>query len=526
MTSFRQPQSALTASPFRRLTRLAAALAVAGLLAACQADEIGYGYGPKDQRPVTKQTMAEMQKLDMKLSSPVLMRIFKEESKFEVWKMNASGRYALLKSYDICKWSGNLGPKVKEGDRQAPEGFYPISPGLMNPKSDWYLAFNTGFPNAYDRANGRTGTALMVHGSCSSRGCYAMTDPQIQEIYALAREAFRGGQKTFQLQAFPFRLTAENMAKHWNDPNMPFWKMLKEGYDTFELTHREPKVDVCGRKYVFNSNPAAPLSAVDACPADLGQPPELVASLASKAKADYAQAEVLFAKLEEERKVEEDKKIQLALAAEKKKAEAAQELAEAEARRIEAAKNPGALARLLGAEPDPDADVVPKPVIVPPTGAPVPVADPRGPGIRAMALAAAEPPAPKAGAISRLFSFVTGEPADAPQPVTAPGAIMPQPTVATATPLVTAPLAAAPATGVAPAIAPQPAVPAGVPLPASARPVATAGAPATATPVCVQPGTPAPIGTPLCPQSAAVPPPVAPQTAEDKSILDRIGSWF
>lgn len=526
MTSFRQPRSALSMSPLARLPRLAAALAVAGLLAACQADEIGYGYGPKDQRPVTKQTMAEMQKLDMKLSSPVLMRIFKEENKFEVWKMNASGRYALLKSYDICKWSGALGPKVREGDRQAPEGFYPISPGLMNPKSDWYLAFNTGFPNAYDRANGRTGTALMVHGSCSSRGCYAMTDPQIQEIYALAREAFRGGQKAFQLQALPFRLTAENMAKHWNDPNMPFWKMLKEGYDTFEMTHREPKVDVCGRKYVFNANPAQPLNAVEACPADLGQPPELVASLASKAKADYAQAEVLFAKLEEERRIDEDKKVQLALAAEKKKAEAERQLAEAEARRIENAKNPGALARLLGAEPDPDADIVPKPVIVPPTGAPVPVADPRGPGIRAMALAAAEPPAPRAGAISRLVSFVTGEPSEQPpQPVAAPGAIMPQPTVATAAPLATAPLASAPVASATPVIAPQPAVPAGVPLPAPARPVAAgAGAvPMTPATTCVPP---APVGTPLCPQGAAMPQPVAPQTAEDKSILDRIGSWF
>src|SRR5580692_11094666 len=120
----------------------------------------------------------------------------------------------LLKVYPICRWSGGVGPKVKEGDRQAPEGFYPISPGLMNPNSQYYLAINTGFPNAFDKANGYSGAFLMIHGDCSSRGCYAMTDEQIGEIYSLAREAFLGGQKAFQVQAYPFRMTAANMARH------------------------------------------------------------------------------------------------------------------------------------------------------------------------------------------------------------------------------------------------------------------------------------------------------------------------
>ena len=126
----------------------------------------------------------------------------------------------------------------------------------MNPNSNYYLAFNTGFPNAYDRAWGYTGSELMVHGDCSSRGCYAMTDEQIQEIYALARESFFGGQKEFQFEAFPFRMTALNMAKHRNNPNFAFWKMIKEGYDDFEATHQEPKVAVCEKRYVFDA--AAP----------------------------------------------------------------------------------------------------------------------------------------------------------------------------------------------------------------------------------------------------------------------------
>ncbi len=141
---------------------------------------------------------------------------------------STSGRFALLKIYPICRWSGELGPKTREGDRQAPEGFYTVTPGQMNPNSHYYLSFDIGYPNAYDRAYGRTGSNIMVHGDCSSRGCYAMTDEQISEIYALARESFLGNQQSFQVQAYPFRMTPPNMAKHRSNPNMPFWKMLKE----------------------------------------------------------------------------------------------------------------------------------------------------------------------------------------------------------------------------------------------------------------------------------------------------------
>ena len=148
---------------------------------------------------------------------------------------DGAGGYKLFKTYEICAWSGELGPKVKEGDRQSPEGFYTITPGLMNPNSNYYLAFNTGFPNKFDRAYGRTGSDLMVHGDCSSRGCYSMTDESIAEIYALARETFKGGNASFQLQIFPFRMTPRNLAMHADDPNMSFWKNIKEGYDRFEL---------------------------------------------------------------------------------------------------------------------------------------------------------------------------------------------------------------------------------------------------------------------------------------------------
>jgi murein L,D-transpeptidase YafK len=240
--------------PFARALLASAAVAAAIALAGCDPDTIAPT--GRAQAPVSEKTLAEMAAKNMDKESPILARIFKEEAEMEIWKQNRDGQFVLLKTYPICRWSGDLGPKKKEGDRQAPEGFYTITPGQMNPNSNYYLAFNTGFPNAYDRAMGYTGSELMVHGDCSSRGCYAMTDEQIQEIYALARESFFGGQKAFQLQAYPFRMTALNMAKHRNNPNFAFWKMLKEGYDHFNATHQEPKVAVCEKRYVFDA--AAP----------------------------------------------------------------------------------------------------------------------------------------------------------------------------------------------------------------------------------------------------------------------------
>jgi murein L,D-transpeptidase YafK len=245
--------SALIYRTFVRAIIASAALAASVLLAGCDTDEISLATIAKANQPVSPKLLAAMVEKDMDLQSPMLIRLFKQEAELEVWKQDRSGRFALLKTYPICRWSGDLGPKVREGDRQAPEGFYSITPGQMNPQSAYYLSFNTGFPNAFDRALGRSGSQLMVHGDCSSRGCYAMTDEQIAEIYSLGRESFFGGQKAFQLQAYPFKMTPVNMAKHRNNPNMPFWKMIKEGWDHFEVTRQEPKVDFCEKKYVFDA---------------------------------------------------------------------------------------------------------------------------------------------------------------------------------------------------------------------------------------------------------------------------------
>jgi murein L,D-transpeptidase YafK len=286
----------LRASFVRALTA-SAVVAGALALAGCYGDD-GYQIPTRAMKELSPEMMAQLQQKNMPKDSPILVRVFKEESELEVWKQDSTARYELLKVYPICRWSGAIGPKVKEGDRQAPEGFYPISPGLMNPNSSYYLAINTGFPNTFDKANGYSGAFLMIHGDCSSRGCYAMTDEQIGEIYSLARESFLGGQKAFQVQAYPFRMTAANLARHRNNPNMAFWKMIKVGNDHFEVSHLEPKIDVCDKHYVFDavspagSNRPPNFSPRGPCPAYDVDPQLAQAAMAKQQNDDYQLAQL------------------------------------------------------------------------------------------------------------------------------------------------------------------------------------------------------------------------------------------
>lgn len=269
----------------------AACIALSGCVAADMALDSLSSAAPQ----VSGKMLAEMSKKGMKAESPVLVRIFKQESELEIWKINQAGRYALLKTYPMCRWSGKLGPKMKDGDRQAPEGFYHVSAGMLNPKSQYYVSFNLGYPNRLESALGYTGEALMVHGACSSSGCYALTDQGVGEIYAVVAKALSSGQDRFQVQAYPFRMTAENMALHKGDPNMPFWRTLKEGYDAFEITRQQPKVSVCGRRYMFNTefSGGEPRDPLAACPAVSTPPdPQLMAQMdAEKKKVDDAMAD-------------------------------------------------------------------------------------------------------------------------------------------------------------------------------------------------------------------------------------------
>lgn len=232
------------------LKHLALTALIALSVAACEEDR--YRGSQRHNIPIPSATYALMSEKGVTKSQPIVIRSYKKESELEVWKRRSDGQYVLLKTFPMCRWSGQLGPKIREGDRMAPEGFYAITPAQMNPNSSFYVSFNMGYPNAYDRSHGRTGAHLMVHGACSSAGCYSMTDDQIGELYALVREAHNGGQRAVQMQAFPFRMTPENLAKHRLDPNMAFWKNLKEGSDYFEIAKDEPAVGVSGGRYVFN----------------------------------------------------------------------------------------------------------------------------------------------------------------------------------------------------------------------------------------------------------------------------------
>lgn len=288
----------------KTVLRLVVAASIGLVVASCQDQmQSGLGTGTKHLRPLKPEILALMETKGMRKEDPILVRAFKDEKTLEVWKRDRSGRYALLKSYPLCTVGGGPGPKFREGDKQSPEGFYTVAPWRMNPNSQYHLSYDVGYPNAFDKAWGRTGAAIMVHGGCTaSAGCFIATDEQVEEIYGLAREAFSGGQKAFQVQAYPFRMTAENLAKHRKSPHFAFWKNIKQGYDHFEVTKLEPRVEVCDKRYVFDPRTTDPTSTAfnptGACPA-FEVPHDIAQAVAEKAAADDKAFKVAVAELDE-----------------------------------------------------------------------------------------------------------------------------------------------------------------------------------------------------------------------------------
>ena len=181
---------------------------------------------------------------------PIYIRLFKEPGILEIW-VKSGRKYKLFKQYLICTYSGGLGTKTLDHDGKCPEGFYNITPSQLNPVSNYHLAINVGYPNVYDQQHGYTGNAIMIHGDCRSIGCYAMTDPMIEEIYTMVYEAFAHGQQSISVNIFPFKLTSQNIDKYSNYPYVSFWKHLKPGYDIFERDHVPPTVAVVNKTYKF-----------------------------------------------------------------------------------------------------------------------------------------------------------------------------------------------------------------------------------------------------------------------------------
>lgn len=226
------------------------------------ADENGYSFPPYSPASISAFYRTEpnlqktLRKIDCKLGAPIFIRIFKLEAELEVWVHDGT-RYRHLKTYTICDYSGDLGPKLQEGDKQSPEGFYYVGRDMMHPWSKYHLAFNLGYPNKYDQNKSRTGSNIMIHGRCSSVGCFAMADFRMDEIYTLADAALKNGQTEFGVHIFPFRMDQENLSAHRNNRWHSFWMNLKEGYDWFERTGLPPVVQTINNRYSFSNGPLA-----------------------------------------------------------------------------------------------------------------------------------------------------------------------------------------------------------------------------------------------------------------------------
>jgi len=201
---------------------------------------------------VTSTLVSALAEKDMRLGAPVFIQITKQPAELNVFVKGNDETFQLFRTYKICAYSGGLGPKKKQGDAKSPEGFYSVRPNQMNPTSSYHLSFNLGYPNAFDRAKGYTGDYLMVHGDCVSIGCYAMTDPVMDEIWTLMAAAFEGGQSEIGVHIFPFRMNWPLRAVLPNHPDRPFWSEIAPGWTAFAKTSIPPKITVASEQYVIS----------------------------------------------------------------------------------------------------------------------------------------------------------------------------------------------------------------------------------------------------------------------------------
>ncbi len=207
---------------------------------------------------VKPELQASLAKFGLEFGAPVFLRVFKSPGILELWMESKAGTYIKFKEYEICRYSGVLGPKQKQGDKQSPEGFYKVTVDNLNPWSRYHLSFNLGYPNTYDKLKGRTGSALMVHGECISEGCFAMTNSYMDEIYVLASAALKNGQSELNVHSFPFKLDGNILSAYKDNPWQDFWGNLKEGYDYFNQYKRPPRVAVTAGNYTFSHSKKQP----------------------------------------------------------------------------------------------------------------------------------------------------------------------------------------------------------------------------------------------------------------------------
>lgn len=255
--ALRQAGSALAALAFVGATQVGLAVSAHALVIELKdvaADRVerqraaAAGLLPLPNTPNIADFNDRLREKGLSMSAPILIRLFKTESELEIWK-EKNGAFVLFATYPICHWSGSLGPKMRDGDKQAPEGFYAVDRALSRHVGRWPRSLNLGFPNIYDQSLARTGDNILIHGGCSSVGCFAMTNPVMDEIHNLTTAAIESGQEFVPVHVFPFRMTDERMKEHAESPWAAFWTNLKEGYDAFEKTHKAFAVNVCEGHY-------------------------------------------------------------------------------------------------------------------------------------------------------------------------------------------------------------------------------------------------------------------------------------
>jgi murein L,D-transpeptidase YafK len=224
---------------------------------AAQAGRVGQNAAEAAGQPPVLE--AQLAAKGFALGAPAFIRVFKENSTLELWLWR-NGRFHPFRSYRICKWSGELGPKLTEGDRQSPEGVYFISGRDLIVNARWHRALNLGYPNSRDKALGLTGSGILIHGKCSSIGCFALTDPVVEDVYDVIAAALDAGQPRITVQVFPFPMTQANLDSHagaeWHD----FWTRLKRGHDLFLRDGLPPRTFVCLGEYAFQSRRARRVS--------------------------------------------------------------------------------------------------------------------------------------------------------------------------------------------------------------------------------------------------------------------------
>jgi murein L,D-transpeptidase YafK len=211
---------------------------------------------PLPGTPDLNNLKARLEGAGVKSGDPLFIRVFKAESELELWARKGDG-FVLLATYPVCHWSGTLGPKQLSGDKQTPEGFYTVTRRQLHRSARHPQALNLGFPNVLDAEMGRTGSYLLVHGGCSSVGCFAMTNAVMAEIFELTEAAFRSGQAHLPVHVFPFRMTEANMAHYAGGEWQAFWSNLREGYEAFERTRVPPRINVCDKRYIVQELSAA-----------------------------------------------------------------------------------------------------------------------------------------------------------------------------------------------------------------------------------------------------------------------------